>query len=154
MIQFRRSIPEASRAAVERALTVTTSQPVTGSWAWLSDAYGGSRVHWRPKDYWPVGTTVKMAARLYGLDMGAAGFGKADLTTDFTIGRSQIVKADARLASGTDRLNWIMMGAPTPTVWPSPIVVVALTSRFGATVRNSPATGALPPGPVTVPVNR
>jgi hypothetical protein len=28
--------------------------------------------------------------------MGAAGFGKADLTTDFTIGRSQIVKADAR----------------------------------------------------------
>jgi hypothetical protein len=29
-----------------------------------------------------------------------------------------------------------MMGAPTPTVWPSPIVVVALTSRFGATVRN------------------
>ena len=96
MIQFRRPIPEASRAAVERALSVTTSQPVTGSWAWLSDAYGGSRVHWRPKDYWPVGTTVKMTARLYGLDMGTAGFGKADLTTDFTIGRSQIVKADAR----------------------------------------------------------
>jgi lipoprotein-anchoring transpeptidase ErfK/SrfK len=96
MIQFRRPIPEASRAAVERALSVTTSQPVTGSWAWLSDAYGGSRVHWRPKDYWPVGTTVQMTARLYGLDMGTAGFGKADLTTEFTIGRSQIVKADAR----------------------------------------------------------
>jgi len=83
-------------AAVERALSVTTSQPVTGSWAWLTDAYGGSRVHWRPKDYWPVGTTVKMVARLYGVDMGNGAFGRADLSTDFTIGRSQIVKADAR----------------------------------------------------------
>jgi lipoprotein-anchoring transpeptidase ErfK/SrfK len=96
MIQFNRSVPEASRAAVERALSVTTSQPVTGSWAWLKDAYGGSRVHWRPKDYWPVGTTVKMVARLYGVDMGNGAFGRADLSTDFTIGRSQIVKADAR----------------------------------------------------------
>jgi lipoprotein-anchoring transpeptidase ErfK/SrfK len=95
MIQFSRSIPASSRAAVERALSVTTSTPVTGSWGWLPDAYGGSRVHWRPKDYWPVGTTVKMAAHLYGLDMGS-GFGKVDLTTDFAIGRSQIVKADAR----------------------------------------------------------
>ena len=96
MIQFNRPVPEAGRAAVERALSVTTSQPVTGSWAWLTDAYGGSRVHWRPKDYWPVGTTVKMVARLYGLDMGNGAFGRADLSTDFTIGRSQIVKADAR----------------------------------------------------------
>ena len=96
MIQFNRPVPEASRAAVERALSVTTSQPVTGSWAWLTDAYGGSRVHWRPKDYWPVGTTVKMVARLYGVDMGNGAFGRADLSTDFTIGRSQIVKADAR----------------------------------------------------------
>jgi hypothetical protein len=60
----------------------------------------------------------------------------------------------ARLASGTGRLNWIMIGAATPTVWPSPIVVVALTSRFGATVRNVPTTGAVPPEPVTVPANR
>jgi lipoprotein-anchoring transpeptidase ErfK/SrfK len=96
MIQFNRSVPEASRAAVERALSVTTSRPVTGSWAWLTDAYGGSRVHWRPKDYWPVGTSVKMVAHLYGVDMGNGAFGRSDLTTDFTIGRSQIVKADAR----------------------------------------------------------
>jgi lipoprotein-anchoring transpeptidase ErfK/SrfK len=96
MIQFNRSIAVADRAAVEKTLQVTTSVPVTGSWGWLPDAYGGSRVHWRPKDYWPVGTTVTMAAHLYGLNMGTAGFGKTNLTTAFTIGRSQIVKADAR----------------------------------------------------------
>jgi lipoprotein-anchoring transpeptidase ErfK/SrfK len=96
MIQFNRSIAVAERAGVEKALQVTTSVPVTGSWGWLPDAYGGSRVHWRPKDYWPVGTTVTMAAHLYGLNMGRAGYGKTNLTTAFTIGRSQIVKADAR----------------------------------------------------------
>ena len=37
----------------------------------------------------------------------------------------------ARLDSGIGRLNWIMIGAATPTVWPSPIVVVAVTYRFG-----------------------
>ncbi len=96
MLQFSRPVPESSRAAVERALSVTTSVPVTGSWAWLPDAYGGSRVHWRPRDYWPVGTQVTMAAHLYGVDLGAAGFGKTDLATQFTIGRAQIVRADAR----------------------------------------------------------
>jgi lipoprotein-anchoring transpeptidase ErfK/SrfK len=96
MVQFSRSIPVTARSAVEQALQVTTSVPVTGSWAWLPDAYGGSRVHWRPENYWPVNTTVTMAAHLYGVNMGAAGYGKTNLTTAFTIGRSQIVKADAR----------------------------------------------------------
>jgi lipoprotein-anchoring transpeptidase ErfK/SrfK len=106
MIQFSRPVPVASRAAIEKALSVTTSVPVTGSWAWLPDAYGGSRVHWRPKDYWPVGTKVSMAAHLYGVDMGTAGFGKTDLTTEFTIGRSQVVKADAR----THRIQVVRAG--------------------------------------------
>lgn len=53
-------------------------------------------MHWRPKNYWPAGTTVTVAAHLYGVDMGKAGFGRADLTTRFTIGRSQIVRADAQ----------------------------------------------------------
>jgi lipoprotein-anchoring transpeptidase ErfK/SrfK len=95
-IQFNRTIPEANRAAAQRALSITTSTPVTGSWAWLPDDAQGSRVHYRPRTYWPAGTKVDMAARLYGVDLGRAGYGARDLTTSFTIGRSQIVKADAR----------------------------------------------------------
>src|SRR6185312_15020103 len=56
-------------------------------------ATGGTT--WRATAAPKFGTAVKMAAHLYGLDMGS-GFGKVDLTTDFAIGRSQIVKADAR----------------------------------------------------------
>jgi lipoprotein-anchoring transpeptidase ErfK/SrfK len=95
-IRFNRVVPAANHAAVERALSVTTSTPVTGSWGWLPDTASGSRVHWRPQSYWPSGTTVSVAARVYGLDLGRAGYGAADLTTRFTIGRAQIVKGDAR----------------------------------------------------------
>ncbi|MFC8382509.1 Ig-like domain-containing protein [Nocardia sp. NPDC057272] len=86
--------PVTNKAAVEKALTVTTDQGTEGSWAWLPDD-GGSRVHWRPKDYWTPGTTVHVAAKLYGVDLGGGAYGDSDVTSDFTIGRSQIVIANA-----------------------------------------------------------
>jgi len=82
------------KAAVEKALTVTTNPPTPGSWAWLPDD-NGSRAHWRPQNYWAPGTTVNLAANLYGVDYGDGAYGAEDLSLNFTIGRSQIVKADA-----------------------------------------------------------
>ena len=82
------------KAAVERALQVQTSVPTDGSWAWLPDDNGGSRAHYRPKDYWQPGTKVSVTARLYGVHFGAGSYGREDITTQFTIGRAQIVKAD------------------------------------------------------------
>lgn len=87
--------PVRDKAAVEKALTVTTQPATEGAWAWFPDDNGGARLHWRPKQYWTPGTTVHVAANLYGVDMGEGSFGDADLTSDFTIGRSQIVLADA-----------------------------------------------------------
>lgn len=93
ILQFQGAVRD--KAAVEKALTVTTNPPTEGSWAWFPDDNGGSRAHWRPKQYWTPGTAVHVAARLYGLDLGGGNYGAADLTTDFTIGRSQIVRAHA-----------------------------------------------------------
>ncbi|GAA4540099.1 L,D-transpeptidase [Pseudonocardia xishanensis] len=93
IVRFDRDLPAAAKAEIERALSVQTSTPVEGAWAWLPDDWGGSRVHWRPKDYWPVGTQVSVSVPLLGRDLGV-GYGRADLTTHFTVGRSQIVKAD------------------------------------------------------------
>ncbi|SDI66871.1 Lipoprotein-anchoring transpeptidase ErfK/SrfK [Actinokineospora alba] len=76
------------KAAVEKALKVETSQPVEGSWAWLHD----QQVDWRPKEYWPAGTKVTVTAKLYGLAYGGGAYGKADLSSKFTIGRNQVVK--------------------------------------------------------------
>ena len=58
IIQFDAAIGDEDRPAVEKALKVTTDQPVEGSWAWLPDEVGGSRVHYRTKDYYPAGTNV------------------------------------------------------------------------------------------------
>lgn len=93
ILQFKGSVQ--NKAAVEKALTVTTNPPTEGAWAWFPDDNGGSRAHWRPKDYWVPGTTVHVAAKLYGLELGSGNYGYADLTSDFRIGRSQIVKANA-----------------------------------------------------------
>lgn len=82
------------KAAVEKALTVTTEPPTEGSWAWLGED-NGSRVHWRPRNYFTPGTKVRMVAKLYGLDHGAGAYGAADMSVAYTIGRSQIVKAAA-----------------------------------------------------------
>ncbi|WP_240498209.1 Ig-like domain-containing protein [Williamsia sp. 1135] len=82
------------KKAVEQALKVTTTPETEGSWAWLGED-GGSRVHWRTKEYYQPGTKVSMVAKLYGLDHGDGYYGEADVTSDFVIGRNQVVLADA-----------------------------------------------------------
>ena len=82
------------KETVERALTVTTTPPTEGSWAWLGED-NGSRVHWRPREYFAPGTKVAMTAKLYGLDHGEGAYGAADVTSNFVIGRRQIVQAEA-----------------------------------------------------------
>ena len=76
------------RVAAQKALKVSTSTEVEGAWAWLSDR----QVDWRPKEYWPANTEVDVAANLYGVHYGGGRYGKADVTTKFTIGRNQVVK--------------------------------------------------------------
>ncbi|MCF8781624.1 L,D-transpeptidase [Rhodococcus ruber] len=87
--------PITDKAAVEKAMVVGTDPPTVGSWAWLPDDNGGARAHWRPQQYWTPGTAVHLDARLYGLDYGDGAYGAEDLTLDFTVGRSQVVVADA-----------------------------------------------------------
>ncbi|MEE3849799.1 Ig-like domain-containing protein [Gordonia sp. LSe1-13] len=82
------------KEAVEKALSVTTEPETEGAWAWLGED-NGSRVHWRPREYWAPGTKVHMSAKLYGVDYGGGAYGAADVTSDFGIGRSQIVQAEA-----------------------------------------------------------
>jgi hypothetical protein len=93
IVQF--DAPIADKKAVQRSLSVQTSVPTEGSWAWLPDTAEGSRAHWRPKEYWTPGTQVTVTAHLYGVPFGGGAYGAQDLSVHFGIGRSQIVKADA-----------------------------------------------------------
>jgi lipoprotein-anchoring transpeptidase ErfK/SrfK len=93
IIQFDAAISD--KASVEKALKVTTVPPVEGGWAWLPDEVGGSRVHYRSREYYPAGTKVNVDARLYGVDFGDGAYGAQDITLNFEIGRRQVVKAEA-----------------------------------------------------------
>lgn len=84
--------PVTDKVAAQKALTVETSVATEGAWAWLNDR----TVHWRPKAYWQPGTQVTVTAKLYGVPYGNGSYGKDDVTSHFTIGRSQIVKANTQ----------------------------------------------------------
>jgi len=92
IIQF--DAPISDKAAVEKALTVTTNPPVEGSWAWLPDEVGGARIHYRTREYYPAGTTVNVDAKFYGLPFGDGAYGLQDMSLKIQIGRKQVVKAE------------------------------------------------------------
>jgi lipoprotein-anchoring transpeptidase ErfK/SrfK len=93
IIQFDAAISD--KASVEKALKVTTAPPVEGGWAWLPDEVGGSRVHYRTREYYPAGTKVHVDAKFYGVSFGGSAYGAQDISLDFEIGRRQVVKAEA-----------------------------------------------------------
>lgn len=84
-------------ALIERNVTVVTDPPVEGSWAWIQHAgYTYASLDWRPRKYWPAGTKVHVEANLYGLKFADNWYGGDDVSVDFTIGRNQVVKANAK----------------------------------------------------------
>ena len=83
------------RALIEKALTVTTTPKVEGSWAWIHHNEGWG-VDWRPRNYWPANTKVHVEAKIYGLRLATGAYASTDLSADFSIGRSQVVYADAK----------------------------------------------------------
>jgi len=82
------------KAAVARHVTLTSVPAVQGAWAWIQHNDGRWALDYRTKDYWPAGTKVHVSAQLYGVPLAPGSFGAADITTDFTIGRNQVVIAD------------------------------------------------------------
>ncbi|MFG3395860.1 L,D-transpeptidase [Streptomyces parvus] len=112
--------PVKNKAAVEKALKVSTSNDTEGSWGWLQDYSGKDRVDWRPKEYWKPGTKVTLDARLNGVDTGAdGGWFVRDYSTTFTVGAAQVVRVDLdghRLSLHRDgkRIMDLPMSAGTP----------------------------------------
>ncbi|WP_111765997.1 L,D-transpeptidase [Nakamurella deserti] len=93
-VEVRFGVEPADRAAVEKAISITTTPAVEGAWAWIQHDDGLWALDYRPKEYWPAGTTVHVQADVYGVSFGDGYWGREDVTSDFTIGRNQVVKAD------------------------------------------------------------
>jgi lipoprotein-anchoring transpeptidase ErfK/SrfK len=109
------SQPITDKAAVERSLQVTTSNPVVGAWYWD----GNKALDFRPRDYWPAGTTVSFVGHLNGVRGGPGMYGSAMLTQSFNIGASLVAITNTAshhtqiYYNGRLRYNWpISTGQP------------------------------------------
>ena len=85
------SQPITDKAAVERALQVTTSVPVVGAWYWDEPCnMAATCAYFRPRDDWPAGTTVSFTGHLDGVRGAPGVYGDHTLTQTFGIGASLI----------------------------------------------------------------
>ena len=84
------------RAEVEKHVTITTTPKVEGAWGWIQHDDGAWALDWRPKNYWPENTKVHVEAKVYGVRFGSGSYGGDDVTSDFKIGRNQVVVANAK----------------------------------------------------------
>lgn len=81
-IVFSEPVKASAREGIEQAISLKTSVPVTGAWHW----FGDQRVDFRPKHFWPAGTTVSMVAAFKHVGNGYGRYGTHGYTRDFTIG--------------------------------------------------------------------
>jgi len=103
------SRPITNKAAVERSLELTTSNPVVGAWYWDGD----QQLYFRPRDYWPAYTTVGFTARLDGIEGAKGVYGTHNLSQTFEIGRSLIA-----VASTTTHKTQIYLNGKLAYQWP------------------------------------
>ncbi|WP_405581247.1 Ig-like domain-containing protein [Streptomyces sp. NBC_01092] len=79
------------RATVERALRVDSIPAVDGTWHWVDD----KELHYRPKEYWPAGATVRARSDLDGVKVSDRVWGGKGKPLKVTIGDQVIAVTDA-----------------------------------------------------------
>jgi len=81
-----------NRAAVEKAMLVTTTPHVDGAWSWVS----ATQADWRPQSFWASGTKVSVAMNLNGVKAGDITYGSFTKSFGFTIGADQRAVIDTK----------------------------------------------------------
>jgi lipoprotein-anchoring transpeptidase ErfK/SrfK len=145
VFQFKSNV--ANKEAVQKAITVTTSPSQPGAWYWVA----ANELHYRAKDYWQAGTTIKINAKIYGLDMGGGVFGAEDRDVTFHVHDAWVAKADGKTKTMKIYDNGTMVKsmpislgkAATPT-HDGPHVI---SDRQKQVVMDSCSYGVCPPDP-------
>ncbi|MYM19205.1 L,D-transpeptidase family protein [Brevibacterium sp. 5221] len=102
IVNFSGIVPKKYRASIQNRMTVQVTdnkgkkRSVTGAWGWLPDDDGHSSIHYRTEEHWPAHSKVTVKLPMKGVQTSDETYGKKNVTLDFKIGRSQIVKASAK----------------------------------------------------------
>lgn len=112
-VRFDQEVTE--RENVEQALHVASNPQVEGSWHWVNS----KEVHFRPQEYWPSGTQVRLNLDLNGVQAGADLWGGRAYDLDFRVGAAHVTTVDAAThtmtfsVDGTTAATWdTSLGAP------------------------------------------
>jgi lipoprotein-anchoring transpeptidase ErfK/SrfK len=91
IVDFDRPIPDALKATVLRHLIVYSTPRLPGAWHWYND----TEVHYRPEDYWPAHTHIRVIADMRAVQLDAQTYGTGRPVSTFGIGDRHISIADA-----------------------------------------------------------
>ncbi|MFF5422940.1 MULTISPECIES: Ig-like domain-containing protein [unclassified Streptomyces] len=140
IVSFGFSRPIENRAAVERAIRITSEPPVEIAGHW----FGRERLDFRPEAYWRPGTVVTVDLALRDVEGAPGAYGSQRKKVSFTVGRSQVSLVDAAAHTMEVRRDGrllatvpITAGAPKTTTYNGKMVVTELydvTRMNGATV--------------------
>lgn len=126
-LAFSREI--ADRAAVQRAVRVTSRPPVEIRPHW----FGRDRLDFRPEHYWTPGTRVTVDLRLRDVQAAPGVYGLQHKSFSFTVGRSQVSLVDAAEHTMQVRRDGellatvpITAGAPRHTTYNGKMVVMEM----------------------------
>jgi len=108
IVDFNYDVASSDRTAVEHALEVSSSVPVTGAWFWAS----ASEVVFRTQNYWPAHEHVLLTAHLTGVSGGPGLWGGSDVSRSFKIGKAHIVKVNLK----TDYARFYFDGSLVKTI--------------------------------------
>jgi lipoprotein-anchoring transpeptidase ErfK/SrfK len=89
-IVVRFDLPVQNRELFEKNMTVESSQPAEGRWAW----FGDREVHYRTKDYWPANTDVTVKILVNSLPAGNGIYGQQDQVIKFRVGTKVVGYVD------------------------------------------------------------
>nr|WP_202445975.1 Ig-like domain-containing protein [Streptomyces sp. SID4941] len=91
IISFEFNRPVTNRAAVEKAIRITTEPRVEVAGHW----FGAERLDFRPEKYWEPGTEVTVDVGLRDVEGAPGVYGSQRKTVAFRVGRSQTSVVDA-----------------------------------------------------------
>jgi lipoprotein-anchoring transpeptidase ErfK/SrfK len=89
-IIVRFDVPVQNRELFEKNMTVESSQPAEGRWAW----FGDREVRYRTKEYWPANTDVTVKILVNSLPAGNGIYGQQDQVIKFHVGRKMVGYVD------------------------------------------------------------
>lgn len=146
-IELNFSEPVVNKAAVEQAITVTSSAGQTGAWYWHSD----TMARYRPEAFWTPNQTVTVDMKLFGVDFGNGMIGNFDKTVAFNIHNTRLAVVD----NNTKTMNVYIDGQLTRTFpvtlgneeWPSTIGYHVVMSQHESIPFRAESLGLKPGDP-------